>query len=133
MDKYDPIQPPDPEVWLALDEGDRMALIAAFHQTDRLGPRLEPAGANMHTVLHAIVENQAAMGDETPVRLKLRQLVAQGLDRHDAIHCIASVLAEQLSNVVKRPHSKRATGGEEAYFPAVRRLNARNWLRSARR
>jgi hypothetical protein len=36
-----------------------------------------------------------------------------------------------LSDMVKRPNSKLATGGTEAYFAAVGRLNAQKWLRSA--
>jgi hypothetical protein len=43
-------------------------------------------------VVHVIVENQIALGDELPVPSTLMRLMADGLDRHDAIHAIASVL-----------------------------------------
>ncbi len=42
--------------------------------------------------MHVVVENQIAMGDEIPVRDTLVRLMSEGLDRHDAVHAIATVL-----------------------------------------
>ena len=41
-----------------------------------------------HAAVHAVVETQISMGDETPVRCTASRLMAEGLDRHEAIHAI---------------------------------------------
>jgi len=46
----------------------------------------------MHGVAHVIVENQIAAGDSTVEPVTLARLMREGLDRHDAIHAIGSVL-----------------------------------------
>jgi hypothetical protein len=78
--------------------------------------------------MHAIVESQVAEGDSIPVAQRLRQLMAQGLTRHQAIHAIASVLLNHMVDIMKS-----RTGGEkvnERYYAALKRLDARKWLRS---
>jgi hypothetical protein len=123
-DRYDPLQAPDAEQWLALDEAERIQRALDYH----IRARVELPNATVHATLHVIVENQIALGDETPVRLKARQLMAQGLDRHDAIHAIASVLIRHLNDVLKSPEP--AADANQRYYAALRRLNARKWLRS---
>src|SRR5215813_2177430 len=90
MDHYDPLQAPDPKEWLALDEGERIALADEYHR--RAGIRLPKV--QIHAAIHATVETQAALGDETPVRRTLDRLVSEGLDRHEAIHAVGSVLVD---------------------------------------
>jgi hypothetical protein len=124
IDSYDPLTAPDAEQWLALDETERIQLALDYH----IRARTELPGVNAHAMLHVVVENQVALGDETPVRDKLRQLMAQGLDRHDAVHAIASVLIHHLSRLRRDPD---AVGDVNAgYYAALKRLNARKWLRS---
>ena len=50
----------------------------------------------------------------------------EGLDRHEAIHAIGSVLVEFMTDLMKAPKS----GGDPnvAYFAALERLTAANWL-----
>jgi hypothetical protein len=122
--RYNPLKAPDPEQWLALDEDERIRLALEYHAR----ARIEAPNANAHATLHVIVENQIALGDETPVRLKASQLMAQGLDRHDAIHAIASVLMKHLGDVMNNPEP--AADANQHYYAALRRLNARSWLRS---
>jgi hypothetical protein len=56
--------------------------------------------------------------------------MAQGLDRHDAIHAIGSVLGERLRLAARPGHQP---GHEnQLYEAALRRLNVRRWLRPAR-
>src|SRR5690349_5368390 len=98
-DRYDPLHAPDPEAWLALDEQDRIARVSAYHT--RSG--IDLPNVQVHATLHAIVENQIALGDETPVRNKARQLMAQGLDRHEAIHAIAAVLIKHITTMMHDP------------------------------
>ncbi|MGA3399242.1 MAG: DUF1841 family protein [Acetobacteraceae bacterium] len=124
IDRYDPLKAPDPTQWLALDEGARMELVTDYHAS--AGVALP--NARVHAAMHVGVENQVALGDETPVREKVRQLMAQGLNRHDAIHAVASVLVNHLYDMAKG----KAPAGDpnERYYAALKRLNARKWLRS---
>jgi hypothetical protein len=124
IDSYDPFTAPDAEQWLALDEDERILLVLDYH----VRARIEAPGANAHATLHVVVENQIALGDETPVRNKLRQLMARGLDRHDAIHAIASVLVNDLHRAVRE--GAPAVDPTERYYAALKRLNARKWQRS---
>jgi hypothetical protein len=124
IDAYDPMVAPDPQAWLALTEDERIELVTAWHEA--FGPEIPRPG--VHAVLHAVVETQIAEGDTLPVRQKLRRLMAQGLDRHEAIHAIGSVLIRHLNALMQR-------GGDDPdpnqrYFSALGRLNARKWLRS---
>ena len=89
--KYDPKRPPDPKKWLTLDEGERTNLISGYH--DSAGEKL--LNLQLHAVCHTIVENQIAMGEEVPART-LRRLMKEGLNRHEAIHAVGSVLVEQI-------------------------------------
>lgn len=123
-DHYDPLQAPDAVGWLDTEEGERITLALDFHSR----ARAELPNARLHATLHVIVENQVALGDETPVQVKVRQLMAQGLDRHEAIHAIASVLIKYLSDLTQNGPPNDDT--HRRYYSALRRLNARTWLRS---
>jgi len=121
--RHDPAHAPDPEEWLALDKQERLDRVRAYH----IHTGINLPNVQVHATLHAIVENQIALGDETPVRNKARQLMAQGLDRHEAIHAIASVLVKHISTVVHDPSA--ADDVNQRYYAALSRLNARKWLR----
>ena len=88
MERYDPLKAPDPKEWLSLDEQERIDLVQDYHRR----ARVELPNATGHAIAHVIVENQIALGDELAVERTLNRLVAEGLDRHDAIHAIGSVL-----------------------------------------
>ena len=88
--EYDPLEAPEPEEWLAIDDAERIRLALDYHRRARV--RLP--NEKLHAVLHIVIENQIALGDEIPVQNTAQRLMAEGLDRHEAIHCIASVLAE---------------------------------------
>ncbi len=90
--RYDPDRSPDPERWLALDERERIRLVEEYHRKARV--RLP--NARLHATIHMIVENQIALGSEIPVAATLARLIQQGLDRHDALHAIASVLTAHI-------------------------------------
>jgi hypothetical protein len=121
---YDPDKAPDPEEWLGLDEATRIELIEAYH----VRARIEVPNVRVHALFHVIVENQIALGDELPVLRKLRSLMASGLDRHDAIHAIASVLTSHVHSVMAG--SELGPGPNRAYFRALKRLTASRWQRS---
>ena len=60
--KYDPAVTPDPAEWLALDEGEQIALVADFHGR----ARIDLPEPNLHAVIHAVIEQQLA-GQLAPV------------------------------------------------------------------
>jgi len=124
--QYDPDIAPNPEEWLALDEDERILLVKDFHRRARV--RLP--NANAHAAMHVAVENQIALGDSLPVRRELERLRREGLDRHDAVHAIASVLADHMFTLVNKP---QAISGDpnEAYYRALSRLTAHKWRSSS--
>ena len=120
--RYDPTVPPKPTEWLALDEGEQIALVEKYHR--RAG--IDLPNATLHALSHTTVERQLA-ARLSPVVSALQRLQAEGLDRHDAIHAIGSVLAE---------HMRQLLIGEldlpdpnPVYFAALDRLSATSWRR----
>ena len=62
--QYDPLEAPEPEEWLAIDEAERIHLAQDYHRRTRV--RLP--NEKLHAVFHVVVENQIALGDEMPVQ-----------------------------------------------------------------
>ena len=122
--RYDPDCPPDREEWSDLDESERIDLVVDYHR----GARIAVPNLSIHASLHVIVENQILMGDETPVAATLGRLTAEGLDRHDAIHAIASVLSAVMFDAMKpQPNGDL----NAAYFREVAALTAARWRSQA--
>lgn len=93
MRKYIPERKPKPAKWLALSETRRLALVEKAHNDVDTG--LEPSSKLAHAAMHVAVENQLAL--EVPeVVSAFERLRKEGLDRHDCIHAVASVLIEHL-------------------------------------
>jgi hypothetical protein len=124
--EYDAAQRPDPQQWLARDEQERILQIESFHRT------LEDELPNptMHAAIHAVVENQLAEGI-AEVSNTLNRLLGQGLDRHDAIHAVGSVLAKHMFQLIGE---KDATNKDPnaAYYQDLKKLTAEKWLRTGR-
>jgi hypothetical protein len=122
MPSYDPAHAPDPTTWLALDDGVKQAIVEDYHRRAKVRlPR-----APLHAIMHVVIENQIALGDECPTRETADRLMREGLDRHDAIHAIGSVLAGHLSGLMREPPT---TGDpNDAYFGELKRLTAESWL-----
>jgi hypothetical protein len=123
MDRYDPDVAPHQEDWLALDEAERVVLVEWYHRDARIP--LPKAARRLHATTHVVVENQLAEKDE-PVMRALSRLVKQGLSRHDAVHAIGSVVAEEIYGAIHSPdttpESLRA-----GYYAAIERLTAEVW------
>ena len=119
---YDALKAPDPQDWLDLDEQERIDLVKRYHIRAKL-----PVGENerLHAAAHVIVENQVAMGNVTVVPATLARLMREGLDRHDAIDAIASVLVGIFFDVAKDP-SKRIDINA-AYGRELGELTAESW------
>ena len=121
IDRYDPLETPDPREWLDLDEGERLRLVEDFHRRARV--RLP--NAKVHAVMHAIIENQIALGDEIPVQRTAQRLMDEGLDRHDTIHAIGSVLVGHMFDLTRQP----ATDDDpnQPYFAELEHITAESW------
>ncbi len=95
MQEYDPMLEPDPEQWEALDDDERISMVMEYHQ--KAG--IELPDEYTHALLHVVVENQKALGEETPVDAVLHRLIDENLDRHDVVHEIASIRRPLLPHV----------------------------------
>lgn len=119
--RYHPDMAPDTVAWLALDEHHRIMLVQAYHR--RAG--IEVPDQKVHAIIHVIVENQAALGDELPVRRAIERLMTEGLDRHEAVHAVGSVLAAHLTDLMNSDGP--APAKLQTYKAAVERLTAGSW------
>ena len=124
MQHYDPLEAPEPDEWLELDEQERIDLVRDYHR--RAGIRLP--NEKLHATLLAIVEAQIALGDETPAGRIAQRLIGEGLDRHEAIHAIGMVLTEHIYDVLKTTKSDKDPNAP--YFASLERLTAEDWRRS---
>jgi hypothetical protein len=119
--RYDPTEAPDPSEWLASDEAERLDAVLRYHKRAK-----EKAGSwRAHAAIHAAVETQLAEGLGGAVRA-MERLVGQGLDRHEAVHAIGSVVAAQLYAVLQH----RAFDSVE-YEARLDALTADSWRLSA--
>ena len=124
MQPYNPLVSPDPEEWLALGEQERIDLARDYHRKAHI--RLP--NAKVHATVHAIVETQIALGDETPARRTTQRLMDAGLDRHEAIHAIGWVLIQFMSDLMET--AQLDTDPNAPYFAALERLTAEDWRQS---
>jgi hypothetical protein len=100
MDLYDAEVAPDPDRWLALDEGERIVLVELYHRQARVP--LPKLARTLHAATHVVVENQLAERDDAVTRA-LSRLMKQGLSRHEAIHAIGAVVAEEIYGGIHKP------------------------------
>lgn len=119
LTKYDPDRAPDPARWLAEDEQQLLSIIERYHRRQRI----DNERPQLHAVMHLVVENQVAMGDELPVAATLERLVRDGLSRHEAIHAVASVLAWHMTQAMQTTEDFNA----EAYNQEIRELTEERW------
>ncbi len=121
---YDPDWAPDPAYWLALDDDERVRLVLDYHrQAGDVAPN-----ENAHALLHVAIESEIAVGGASPVRRTVERLIGGGLERHDAIHAVASVLAEHLRCIARG--EREMTGSDDAYYDAVEKLTIESWRAS---
>ena len=126
MEKYDPHQAPDPDEWNEVDESERILLVQRYHRRKHIRLPNEV----LHATIHAIVENQVAMGDKLNVAATVDRLMSEGLNRHEAIHAIGSVLAERLYTVLGGgATAARATpeATERDWASRLDKLSAEEW------
>jgi len=120
MKKYHPNQAPDPEEWNALDDSERLIIIEDYHRRKRI----HMPNQVLHATIHAVVENQIAMGDEFIAAETLDRLMSEGLDRHEAIHAIGSVLAEHIYGMLSGDMQELTIN---QYLSRLKDLTAEKW------
>jgi hypothetical protein len=124
--RYDADKAPDPEEWLELDESERIDLVIDYHRRAK-----KPVGQDkkLHAIAHIIVESQVAMGDATVVPATLNRLMQEGLNRHDAIHAIASVLMGIIVDMFKNRDTQVNINAQ--YGRELAELTAAGWRSQA--
>ena len=122
IESYDALKAPLAAEWLALGEEERIQMVLDYHHS--IGDQGEYE--RTHCLLHVIAENQLALGaDMEPVREKLRQLMAQGLDRHHALHAICYVLARHMHWLTLMEGN--VGDQSQRYFRELKRMNAQKY------
>ena len=121
MERYEPLQAPDPEEWQALDESDRIELVLNYHR--EAGEDIPEDAENIHAVIHVIVENQLVMEVE-PVPATIAKLTRQGLDRHEAIHAVGAVLSGDIFELI---NGNEESWNQQQYRRRLERLTAKRW------
>lgn len=121
MDSYDPNRSVSPADWLETDEGERIELVSSYHRRKKI--RLP--NAQLHSVIHVVVENQLALGERTVVET-LARLQAEGLGRHDALHAIGSILAVDLYELMHES-SESTDKAYARYCERLQKLTAKDW------
>src|SRR5213593_1558966 len=121
MDSYDPNRSRAAADWLELDEGERIELVSSYHRRKKI----HLPNAQLHAVIHVVVENQLALGEQVVLET-LARLQREGLSRHDALHAIGSVLAADSYELMQE--SSVPTGDiYRQYLERLQKLTAKNW------
>lgn len=118
---YDAARVQEPAAWLGM--GDTVKVQAVEHHHRSLTAHPDIPDANLHALMHVIVENQLAGGDPPEVQATLARLSQAGLTRHEAIHAIGSVVAEAIFNIVKT----KTAFDRGAAARALSRLKPESW------
>ena len=118
--KYDPLRDPDQDEWSECDEMGRIEAVFKAHDVHTKASVSE----RLHATFHIMVENQLVLG-EGLVRETLERLLNEGLDRHDAIHAIGSVLAGEVYHLIEG--SSPGDGLAASYHKGLAELTAKEW------
>lgn len=125
MEQYNPLKGPEPKDWFSIEEPDRVELVQLYHKKHKI----KLPNKILHALCHVIVETQVALGDKTPVKNTLKRLIIEGLNRHDAIHAIGSVLMSQIYDIAKS--ESEVSEPSEDYYSRLESLTAAMWLSQA--
>ena len=121
VETYDPDRAPDPRLWLAAKELELIDLVERWHDQ----ARVRMPNPRVHAALHVMVENQAALREQTPVAEAIKRLMGEDLSRHEALHAIGSVLLTHMNNAA----ATNVPVSREAYYADVRALTKDVWRR----
>lgn len=119
--KYDPHHDPNPRFWLALEEAERVFIVQKFH-TEADIRNTNPV---LHAMFHVIVEDQVALGDDFIAKATLERLIAEGLDRHEGIHAMGSVVVGHVHKTATEKETP--ANAAAAYQQRLNGLTASAW------
>ena len=117
-DLFDISRSPDPAAWLALDEGERIEQVIEAHRRTRSAMG---GSESAHAAIHVAVETRLA-SDDAAVIAAYERFRAAGVDRHNTVHALASVVTDHMMAVLEsREGFDQATAhrGFEALDPAA--------------
>lgn len=123
--RYDPLEQIDSDAWLALDESERQRFVVRYHRRRQIPLTNEIA----HALIHVMVENQIALGDAYPAKGVLFRLMSEGLDRHEAVHAIGSVLSQTFFIAMNDENADRDLNAD--YLERLHSLSAESWRKES--
>jgi hypothetical protein len=89
-------EPPDAELWQAMEDLERLLLVAEAHaQLAAESGHPEVRAMPLHAVIHYLAENAVARGDSDVVET-MQQLQNKGSTRHQAIHRVGEAMVREL-------------------------------------
>jgi hypothetical protein len=113
---YDAARAPDPELWQALEEADKIKAVIEHHRALKTDHAHLPS-PQAHAAMHVVVENQLVEDEPFAARVTLKRLMDGGLNRHEAVHAIGIVASRRLFGMLQ----SKEKWDNDAY---VRELNA---------
>ena len=116
---YDPETAPDAKWWHSLDEAERVRLVQNHH----VAIRTKVQNIKAHAAMHAIVENQIAIG-YGPTKRAIVRLQQSGLSRHDALHSIGSVIARFMFELNQQQTEEQKASFQSRMNEAIEALRA---------
>ncbi len=90
---------------------------------------VELPNEQLHAAVHVVVEIQIALGDEMSAQAALERLMREGLDRHEAIHAVGSVLVDLVQALIRGDAAPEAN---ERYDEKLKKLTSAEWLKTFR-
>lgn len=119
MARYDPDRDL-PKAWFLLDDQERLLAVQRYHER----AKVELPNAMHHAIIHAVIEDQLA-GGVAPVVSAFDRLRREGLDRHDAIYAVGSVLAAHMLDLARG--IQHPGGPNQPYYDGLKDLTAEEW------
>jgi len=123
--RYEANEQPHSQIWLELDESERIDAVMDYHRRTRV--KLE--NPELHAIAHVVVENQVVLGEATSVPATLDRLMDEGLDRHEAIHAIASILMSIVHDIAREADDGSDINAK--YGRELGKLTATGWRSQA--
>ena len=99
-------------------------MIKNYHASHAPSPEEWLGAEKIHAIIHVVVENQLAM-KVVPVPATIARLTRQGLNRHDAIHAIGSILIGDIQDIIKKEQEHNI----KKYRRKLEKLTAKRWLK----
>jgi Domain of unknown function (DUF1841) len=95
----DPSDPDERRMLIIAEHPDLAPAVVAGRREIHVGA--EPISPELHISMHEIVTNQLWHDDPPEVWKTAKRLSAEGYDRHEVLHMLASVVSDQTYNVLK--------------------------------